>query len=226
MKTKLLSIGAAALIISGLITYSIPLLMNTPTVSQAEEAEAAEKAIEVIVPDIELPETPQLEYDPQNPPVSTAPEHGGVIGVLHIPSLGADYKKVIAEGTTDDIINRPAVGHFPESQMVGEVGNFALAGHRNLSLSNLKNLKVGDRIYIQTADGYYTYEVKEDQYLVKPTAVEVVAPVPNHPEQTATKRVLTLVTCYPDWGNSERRIIHAEFVDWQPLEAGPPAAIA
>ena len=50
------------------------------------------------------------------------------IAVLEIPKI--NLKVVVAEGTEDEII-KYAVGHFKDTAMPGEMGNFALAGHRN-----------------------------------------------------------------------------------------------
>lgn len=162
------------------------------------------------------------EFNPQQPPVDEAPNYGQPIGILHLPSLNSSSP--ISEGVGLDVLDRPHNGRFPESQMPGQVGNFAIAGHRNSTLQGLKSLEEGDLIVVETASGYYTYEVSE-HYIVPPTQVEVVAPVPNEPGVQPTERLLTLITCYPDWGNTERRIIHATFKEWQPHEAGTPASL-
>lgn len=161
-------------------------------------------------------------YDPQQPLVEEAPAYGQPIGILHLPSLNSSSP--ISEGVGLDVLDRPHNGRFPESQMPGEIGNFAIAGHRNSTLQGLKNLEAGDLIVVETASGYYIYEVSE-HYIVPPTQVEVVAPVPNEPGVQPTERLLTLITCYPDWGNTERRIIHATFKEWQPHEADTPASL-
>lgn len=51
--------------------------------------------------------------------------------------------------------------------------------------------------------------------IVKPSDVDVVAPVPNHPEipsEQARVSMLTLTTCHPFWSNEKRLIIHAALV--------------
>jgi len=50
------------------------------------------------------------------------------IAVLQIPKM--NLKVIVAEGTEDEII-KYAVGHFKDTAMPGDMGNFALAGHRN-----------------------------------------------------------------------------------------------
>ncbi len=125
----------------------------------------------------------------------------------------------------------PYIWENPTRCMTTEVARFSMlaqlkviAGHRNSTLQGLKNLEAGDLIVVETASGYYIYEVSE-HYIVPPTQVEVVAPVPNEPGVQPTERLLTLITCYPDWGNTERRIIHATFKEWQPHEVDTPASL-
>lgn len=165
-------------------------------------------------------------WDGSAPPAAAAVPYGDGIGVLFIPALGHDYRRALAEGVGLDVLDRPEVGHFPDTAGPGEVGNFALAGHRSTAMFGLARVLPGDRIYVQTAQGYFTYEVTKAHDIVDPSAMEVLAPVPGSVGEPATRRVLTLITCYPDWGNSERLVLHADFVEWRPLRAGPPAAIA
>ena len=37
---------------------------------------------------------------------------------------------------------------------------------------------------------------------------------------------MTLTTCHPRYGDTERYIVHARFESWQPNSAGAPAEIA
>jgi sortase A len=164
-------------------------------------------------------------WDPSAPPAPPLAGYGEGIGVLFIPALGADYRRVVAEGVGLDVLDRPEIGHFPGSAGPGQVGNFALAGHRSTALLRLADVAPGDRVYLQTAEGWYTYEVREEHSVVDPTAVEVVAPVPGFPGQEATERLLTLITCYPEWGDAERLVLHAVFLEWRPLRAGSPDGI-
>jgi sortase A len=170
--------------------------------------------------------TRDVGWDDQSPPSGDVVAYGDSIGVLTIPALGSDYRRVLAEGVGLDVLDRPEIGHFPGTAGPGGIGNFALAGHRSTALLGLAKVVPGDRVYIQTADGYFTYEVTRAHDIVAPTAMEVVAPVPGSIGTPATERVLTLITCYPEWGNAERLVLHADFVEWRPARAGPPAAIA
>lgn len=168
-------------------------------------------------------------YDPQQPPVSAgAASYGQAYGVVYIPRLGADYQRPIAEGTGTDVLDTLGLGHYEGTAEPGGIGNFSLAGHRQTSgavLDRIDELQNGDKIYVQTADGYYIYTVY-NSHIVLPHQVEVIAPVPNEPGREPTERILTLTSCHPRYGDTERYIVHAHFESWQPLAAGAPTDIA
>lgn len=128
------------------------------------------------------------------------------------------------------VLNSPSlgIGHYPQTQMPGDVGNFAIAAHRSANgggMHLINTFQLGDPIYVQTADGYYTYRFRELQY-VEPSAVEVLAPVPNDPAAKPTDRIISLITCNPLYSTAERVIAYGVFESWQPTSAGPPAELA
>ena len=157
---------------------------------------------------------------------------------IRIPRFGADYVKVILEGTDEDeLVEGP--GHYVDSAMPGEQGNFALAGHRvgkGSPFLDLDQLQSGDPIVIETEDTWYVYRVvgADDpngvpaQQIVLPTDVSVIAPTPNGPlTGPATGAYLTLTTCHPKFSARERLIVHA-VLDGDPIPKadapdGPPA---
>jgi len=53
----------------------------------------------------------------------------GAFAVLRIPRFGDDYARPIIEGTGRDVLAL-GVGHYVGTAGPGQVGNFALAGHR------------------------------------------------------------------------------------------------
>ncbi len=165
------------------------------------------------------------------PPVMkpVAPAHA--FAVLYVPRFGASYKRVIKE-TVDEatVLNSytSGIGHYPGTQMPGGVGNFAIAGHDTgwgNALIDVTKLQLGDKIYIQTKDGWYTYEFRNFEY-VQPSAVSVLWPVPRTQNVTPTDRLITITTCNPPWHAAERVITYGVFDSWQPLSAGAPSAIA
>lgn len=170
-------------------------------------------------------------YDPLTPPITQAPAYGEVYGVVYIPRLGEGYARPLAEGVGTDVLDTLGLGRYPGTQLPGEYGNLALAGHRQTNgavLDHIDELQTGDAIYVRTAQGYYTYRVYEST-IVLPHQVEVIAPnpdAPHAPVSEAHRRLLTLTSCHPRYGDTERYIVHAEFVGWQPNQAGAPEEIA
>jgi LPXTG-site transpeptidase (sortase) family protein len=98
-----------------------------------------------------------------------------------------------------------------------------VAGHRTRAIFwNLDEVHSGDAIVVETQKSWFVYKVTK-QEIVKPTAVEVVAPVPDQPGVKPTDAMLTLTTCNPKWDNYQRLIIHAKLQRSQPRSAGQPA---
>ncbi|MDO5750426.1 MAG: class E sortase [Rothia sp. (in: high G+C Gram-positive bacteria)] len=175
--------------------------------------------------------TPQeiIEWDPANP-VSTLedPAHGQAFGIIYIPKLGNDYQRPLAQDTTSDVIDTLGLGHYDETALPGQVGNFSVAGHRQTRgavLDYIDQLETGDKIYVRTKDGYYIYSVYSHE-IVTPDRVDVIDPVPGQPGVAPTERLMTLTTCHPRYGDTERYIVHARFESWRPAAAGAPEPIA
>lgn len=119
----------------------------------------------------------------------------------------------MVEGVADeDIALGP--GHFPGTAMPGQVGNFAVAGHRATHgepFAHLDEVRAGDEVIVRTVTDTYTYVV-DDSVIVAPSEVEVIEPVPGKPGATPREALLTLVTCNPRWGSSERMVVTGHLV--------------
>ena len=167
------------------------------------------------------------DYGPA--PVMGKVDMGGVFGNIYVPRFGNDYIKVVAEGVdAENTLNRGYFGRYPDSQLPGEAGNLALAVHRaghGSPFRQAATLRLGDTIVLQTSNGYYSYEVRNTEY-VMPTQVSVVSAIPGGGAAVAGQSLLTITTCNPELGNNERLITYAVFVGWQPADAGPPKEIA
>ncbi|RZU50956.1 sortase A [Krasilnikovia cinnamomea] len=166
---------------------------------------------------------------PTTGPAKNAPAAPGknLIGRLYIPKLDKEW--VVVNGVRPQDI-RYAPGHYPETALPGKVGNFSVAGHRIRKIFwRLDELQKGDVIGVETRTDWFVYRVTS-QAIVKPSAVEVVAPVPNRPGAKPSKAMLTLTTCNPKFNNYQRLIVHAELVssskrDPGVADAGKPAEI-
>lgn len=176
------------------------------------------------------PQTPAatapVNYGP--PVVGQAPGHGGTIGIMYIPRFGTDYTRPIVQGTSADVLDTLGLGHYANTSMPGAVGNFAVAGHRQTHgavLDNIHTLVPGDKIYVQTRDGYYTYVFRNNQ-IVLPSSTDVLLPVPAQPQAKPTESILTMTSCNPRFGSQERIIAYSVLESWRPASAGPPPEIA
>jgi sortase A len=146
------------------------------------------------------------------------------LAVLTIPDI--DLQVAVLPGTDELTLNR-AVGHIPGTAVPGEIGNVALAGHRDGFFRGLKDIEVGDRIELETLHERMEYTI-EGLQLVDPSNVSVLDPTPEP--------TLTLVTCYPFYyiGKAPLRFIVrasasrtlAEMVASGSSKSAPPRPIA
>lgn len=171
----------------------------------------------------------ELPEDPEEPYVAEAADINTAFGIMYIPRFGDDYFRTVAEGVSlEPVLNRMGVGRYPTSAMPGEVGNFAIAGHRvtyGKPLNQIHALEPGDEIIVQTADGFYTYTFRNFD-IVLPDETEVLAAVPEMPEIKGKDRIMTMTACNPMFSARERYVAYAELTDWRPAPDGPPASIA
>lgn len=176
-----------------------------------------------------IPLVPDAPTDFGEPAVMSEPlVTGTVFGVAYIPRFGESYSRPLVEGVSPAELDTLGLGRYESSTMPGDVGNFAVAGHRQTHgavLDAIHTLVPGDKIYVQTKDGYYTYVFRNNQ-IVLPNRGDVLLPVPAQPGAEATERFLTMTSCNPRFGAEERIIAYSVLESWQPAKAGPPAAIA
>jgi sortase A len=166
-----------------------------------------------------------------NPPLGTG------IAILRIPRFGLKYSFVIVEGTsTADLEKGP--GHYAETALPGQVGNFTVAGHRTTYLHpfyNINELRTGDAIVIETRTRWLTYTVEnipgttaQFQEIVSPDDISVSYPVPDQPNFDAvpTEKVLTFTSCNPRYSAAQRIVVHALLTGSQLRSAGLPRALS
>ncbi|HET8680748.1 MAG TPA: class E sortase [Micromonosporaceae bacterium] len=150
-------------------------------------------------------------------PSASVPVTGAGIAKLYIPRLNKWW--VVVQGVLPSDI-RYAPGHYPETAMPGQVGNFSVAGHRNrATFWDLDRMAAGDAIVVETRNSWYVYTVARTR-IVLPNQVEVVATAP--PGFSRGSRLLTLTTCNPKYDNYQRLVVHATLARQQPVSAGRP----
>ena len=130
---------------------------------------------------------PTEQAAPPAPPQARRPPmpRGSTVGRMEIPRI--KVSALVREGSDDKTLKR-AAGHVPYTALPGEHGNVGIAAHRDSFFRNLRNVREGDVIRMETSWGLYEYEV-EALNIVMPENVEVL-----HPTAAPS---LTLVTCYP-----------------------------
>ena len=165
-------------------------------------------------------------------PVTAQPAPSEVFAVLHAPAFGTTYANRVAE-TIDwwTVLNldEKGIGHYETTQLPGQAGNFALAGHRSGPLINsfkqVMNLRVGDPLFVETADGWYTYRFRDIEYVL-PTETDVLNPFPRLEGEPGKDMIMTLTTCHPKLsGSDERAIAYSVFENYQPRSEGPPSEL-
>lgn len=215
----LLTAGAFVLLFLGW-----QLFLNDIIVGQQLQAESLEQSLQW-----EKNIADAVPGEPDKPPVLAAPGNTQRFGLLVVPRFGADYYRPIAEGvSTADVLNSNNFGHYPDTQMPGEVGNFAIAAHRKAyggNLEHINELQLGDSIYVETKDGWYRYVFRNLEY-VKPTGVGVLDPVPQQGAADAEDRIITLTSCNPLFSTAERIIAYGVFDRFYPRSGGAPMEIA
>jgi sortase A len=136
---------------------------------------------------------------------------GDAFALIRIPRFGHDYVRPILQGVDLSVLDR-GVGHYPDSADPGEVGNFAVAGHRVTyakPFNKIAELQPGDAVVVETRDTWYVYRVKSHT-VVTPDRVDVVAPVPEHPHEKPTARMMTMTACHPEYSARERYVVFSE----------------
>jgi sortase A len=143
-------------------------------------------------------------------PVLPASSLGKGIARIYLPTLGRDEVHVVVEGVSHaDLKKGP--GHFPGTDLPGQIGNVVISGHRTTygaPFNRLDELDRGDAIVIETRTAFYTYAVQRI-FVVKPSAIGVTYHVPDHPNATPTQKLLTLTTCNPKYSAKTRLIVRA-----------------
>lgn len=89
------------------------------------------------------------------------PTLGKAFARIYIPSFGVDYDFTIQQGVGAEALSI-GPGHYVDSAMPGEPGNFAVAGHRvgkGAPFNDLDLLESCDAIVIETATDFFVYRV-------------------------------------------------------------------
>ncbi len=167
-------------------------------------------------------------YSPTGAPVLDEPSEATTFGALHVPRWGYDYVKPISEGTSRArVLDALGIGHYSDTAMPGEVGNFSIAGHRTTygkPFTDIQTIEQGDALVVQTDSAWYVYRVTSTK-IVQPGYIAAIAPTPDQPGVAPTAASITLTTCHPRYSAAQRYIVHGELEYWAPTGHGYPSEI-
>ena len=155
------------------------------------------------------------------------PPQGTPFGLMYIPRLRDHvWATPIVQG-----VDRPqlaqGVGHYMQTAMPGQAGNVGIAGHRATNgepFANFDQLRKGDKVYIVTSAGWFTYELQRDK-IVDPSEVWTISPQPFPDDPLPSDHLITLTTCNPRWASTTRWIYWGVQIAQSPVEQ-PPAEVA
>ena len=133
-----------------------------------------------------------------------------IFGRMYVPRFGDNWTRLVAEGTRwYPVLNEIGVGHYRSTAMPGEVGNFAVAGHRGGfggAFREMHRLVEGDRVYLETNNSWFVYKYLETE-IVEPEDTGVIEPVPVKLDGAVEgSRYMTMTSCTPIFVNTHRII--------------------
>jgi sortase A len=158
------------------------------------------------------------------------PNENTSFATLYVPRFGMDFVRVIAEGTDEATVlnsRTRGVGRYTNSDPLGAVGNFAIAGHRTswgAAFGQIGDLRLGDKIFVEIPEGWFEYSFRNTEY-VWATEVDVLNPIPKSSESPTESRIITLTSCHPKFSEAERIIAYGVFEGWYPRDAGAPGEL-
>lgn len=135
---------------------------------------------------------------------------GKPFAMLYVPKLWGEGRVVpILQGVGERELAK-GIGHYTDTDLPENVGNFAIAGHRATHgepFANFQYLAKGDLVTVETLAGQYVYELVAD-VKVAPEDVWVLGTKPNIPSVTIPDgaKIITLTTCDPRWSSEFRWI--------------------
>ncbi|NHB84588.1 class E sortase [Tessaracoccus sp. HDW20] len=129
-------------------------------------------------------------------PVVAQPRSHAAAWILRIPSL--DLEAPVIAGVDPADLGR-GVGWYPGTALPGQLGNFAIAGHRFSNgepFRRLLELRVGDEVVVETPHAAFTYTLisAPGELTVQADDSWVIDPVPGAPDEVPTRAFLTLTT--------------------------------
>ncbi|MCL2735745.1 MAG: class E sortase [Propionibacteriaceae bacterium] len=135
---------------------------------------------------------------------------------ISVERLGGEKVPVVTGTSLSDL--RHGVGWYASTASPGQVGNFALAGHRlgwGQPFAELGAMRVGDQIEVTHGATTYTYTVVTGPTVVSARETDVLAAVPGGVGRVPTKAMITLTTAASLLPSPDRLVVVGELTATQ-----------
>lgn len=127
-------------------------------------------------------------------------------GVLHIDKINLKLP-ILKDATVKNL--KISIASIANTGKPGAIGNYAIAGHRNLTygknFNRLDEVQLGDIMQVETGNKQFEYIVEDKQYVL-PTDVSVL-------KSNGKDKEITLITCHPMDNPTHRLIIKGKIVE-------------
>jgi sortase A len=209
LKSRLLALIGELAVLAGLVVslQAVYQIWITNFESDQKALQVSEQLIAEFSKDTKVQDVEPLT-------LSKEQDFGG-FALLYIPVLKEDvWALPILDDVTEDSLAKGA-GHYPETAMPGEVGNFAIAAHRATygePFAYFERLTAGDKVIVQTAQGFYTYQLFADKK-IQESEVWVISELPSG-IVSEPKPLITLTTCDPRWNSTQRWARWGELIEF------------
>jgi len=129
-----------------------------------------------------------------------AVKEGQPFAFIRIPRLGTSWRFTVTEGVSDVVLSG-GPGHWPGTALPGQQGRMAVLSHTvggGDAFQELKTLRAGDFIYIDTYERTYAYVVSSNQ-VIPATDTAIL-------NSDSPRPSIVLIGCiWPDSGDSSHR---------------------
>ena len=204
MSRKLLQVAGEILVTASALIF-LYLIYNAWFTNVTALAQSSELAAQ-IEQSFDLHDAKPLATSDNSAPTISQGTAVTPIGLLYIPRLRDQvWGLPIVEGVGHLELSL-GVGHYSTTNLPGEPGNFAIAGHRATNgepFAYFERLQAGDLVYVRTEVGWFEYQLIANKK-IQESETWVLSDSPEGLSIEPGAALITLTTCDPRW-NSVRR---------------------
>jgi sortase A len=189
---------------------SVALVASWPFVQMAWQGQQAEQGRRALIEQVEAATT-RTAAAPTGPsgtaPVAAGAPDGEPFATLRVARFGEDWEWPLLEGTSEEVL-AAGPGHYAGTPLPGARGNVGIAAHRaghGDPFIDFDDLRPGDEVEVTQGRTTWVYTLTTEPEIVPVDAMWVLDPTRS--------RTLTLTTCWPKYGSSERMYVHADLTD-------------